>query len=223
MTYLKVLWKHNVPDDARWLYSELDDERWERRKIEVFPDGRWGFADEHQEVGGSGLGECATPSVEEINADPEFEAVEITREEFEVLWAARRQAIVMTDRPAEPREPATSYRTIRIDLATHSGGAVYFFVHSGDAISWDPWWGRLFSLLASFAPPDLHWRRIDLAGPTLVARYSMDDAQVAQLREVLRGAPLTEVAGHRTLRRAIEWQSRPECLRRVAFFRELPS
>jgi hypothetical protein len=104
MTYLKVLWKHSFPDEPRWLYSQLDDQRWERRKIDIFPDGRWGFADEHQEVGGTGLGELATPTIEDLNADPEFEAVEISREEFEALWAARRQAVVMTEFPIEPQE-----------------------------------------------------------------------------------------------------------------------
>jgi hypothetical protein len=101
MTYLKVHWKHAIPDDPRWLYSELDDQRWERRKIEVFPDGRWGFADEHEEVGGSALGEAATPTLEQINADPEFEATEIERAEFESLWTMRREAQVMTDFPLD--------------------------------------------------------------------------------------------------------------------------
>jgi hypothetical protein len=101
MTYLRVHWKHAFPDEPRWLYSEVDDQRWERRKIEVFPDGRWGFADEHEEVGGSALGEATTLTLEQINAKPEFEAREIEQAEFEGLWTMRRQAPVMTDFPLD--------------------------------------------------------------------------------------------------------------------------
>jgi hypothetical protein len=90
MRYLKVHWKHENPDDPRWLYSELDDQRWEHRKIDVFPDGRWGFADQNEEVGGSALGEAAIPSVERINAESEFAATEIDQAEFDALWTARR-------------------------------------------------------------------------------------------------------------------------------------
>jgi hypothetical protein len=45
MHYLYAKWLHfldNEPDD---LYSEIDDERWERRKIEVCRDGFVGLAD----------------------------------------------------------------------------------------------------------------------------------------------------------------------------------
>src|SRR4051812_8375014 len=33
-------------------YSELNDDRRERRKIDIYPDGRSGFADEQEEAGG---------------------------------------------------------------------------------------------------------------------------------------------------------------------------
>jgi hypothetical protein len=87
---MKALWKHQNPDLPQWLYSELDEERMESRKIEIFLDGRWGYAGEDEEVGGTGLGKVATPPLDEINRDPQFEAVEITSDEFERLWAARR-------------------------------------------------------------------------------------------------------------------------------------
>jgi hypothetical protein len=46
MTYLLVRWRHSNPDEPVVLYSELDDQRMQRRKIDIYPDGRWGFADE---------------------------------------------------------------------------------------------------------------------------------------------------------------------------------
>ncbi len=90
MMYLMVKWKHEHPDEPVVLYAELDEGRWERRKIDMFPDGRWGYADEHEEVSGTMLGEAQTPSVEQLNADPVYEAVEIDPAEFEKLWAVRR-------------------------------------------------------------------------------------------------------------------------------------
>jgi hypothetical protein len=100
MIYMRVEWKHSDPDYPRFIYSELDDERMERRKIDIYPDGRWGFADEEQEVGGSGLGEAATPPLEEIAKNPEFEVHEIDKGEFDQLWAARSKARIWTPWPA---------------------------------------------------------------------------------------------------------------------------
>ncbi len=44
MKYIKVKWLHSHPDEPVLLYSELDKDRWETRKVEVFADGRIGFA-----------------------------------------------------------------------------------------------------------------------------------------------------------------------------------
>lgn len=99
MTYLMVKWKHSNPDEPSLLYSELDEQRMQHRKIDIYPDGRWGFADEQEEVGGAGLGDAPTPSVDQLNADPEYEAVEIDKEEFERLWSVRGNALSMTPFP----------------------------------------------------------------------------------------------------------------------------
>jgi hypothetical protein len=101
MTFVRVNWRHAEPDQPCVLYAELDDERREVRKIDLFPDGRWGFADGREEVGGTRLGEVAVPSLEELNADPVYDAVEIEPEEFEQLWSVRRHARPMTDFPDE--------------------------------------------------------------------------------------------------------------------------
>jgi hypothetical protein len=99
MSYLLVKWNHEHPDEPVVLYSELDERRTERRKIDIFPDRRWGYADEQEEVGGTILGEAPTPSIEQINADPQFDAKEIEEAEFEKLWAARRGARIMSAFP----------------------------------------------------------------------------------------------------------------------------
>ena len=44
MKYLKVRWIHESATDPVELYSEIDDQGWEVRKVEVFPNGTMGFA-----------------------------------------------------------------------------------------------------------------------------------------------------------------------------------
>lgn len=101
MHYLRVLWKHENPEYPTLLYSELDGARWELRKVDIYPDGRWGYADANEEAGHTGLGEMPTPSLQELNENPEFEAVEIEREEFERIWMQRQEARVMTAFPLD--------------------------------------------------------------------------------------------------------------------------
>ena len=91
MTYLPVKWKRK-DDDPRFpmlIYSELDDERWETRKVEVFPGGRLGYADASAEIGGTGLAEKPIPALADTPPHPELESVEIAKEEFETMWAKR--------------------------------------------------------------------------------------------------------------------------------------
>src|SRR5262249_25192281 len=37
--WIRVEWRHDSPDDPVVLYSELDAERWETRKVDVYADG----------------------------------------------------------------------------------------------------------------------------------------------------------------------------------------
>jgi hypothetical protein len=88
-SFLKVVWQHNHPDEPVWLYSELDDQRYEIRKVEVFRDGRRIFAGEGRSVGGSMLGELPAPSIAEFEDEPEeLTASEIRESEFEAEWLA---------------------------------------------------------------------------------------------------------------------------------------
>jgi hypothetical protein len=86
MKYIEVRWKHQSPDDPVMIYSELDADSWELRKVELYADGRKGFADSSREVGGSMLGLEPLPELAEIAAQPEFEPSEITPSEFEAVW-----------------------------------------------------------------------------------------------------------------------------------------
>jgi hypothetical protein len=91
-TYLKVQWKHQFEDEPVLLYSELDSERWEKRKVEVFKDGRLVPAACGLRSGKTRLGEEPLPGMAEIAADPQFVPVEITAQEFEEVWRqANRQ------------------------------------------------------------------------------------------------------------------------------------
>jgi hypothetical protein len=52
MTYFKCKWNHAYRDEPVLLYSELDEERWETRKVEIFRDGKMGFASRDTELVG---------------------------------------------------------------------------------------------------------------------------------------------------------------------------
>jgi hypothetical protein len=87
MTYLKVKWIHATSYRPVFTYSELDDERWELRKVEIFPDGRMLYADPEVEFEETGLSTMPYPSLEKIAADPQFVPEVISKAEFEKVWA----------------------------------------------------------------------------------------------------------------------------------------
>jgi hypothetical protein len=91
MKYIKVTWIHSLPNEPVWLYSELSDDLWETRKVEIFPDSTQGYASHSEEVGTTKLAIEPFPSLDEIASDPQFLPEEITYEEFETVWAQRRE------------------------------------------------------------------------------------------------------------------------------------
>jgi hypothetical protein len=86
MIYIKVRWKHDDPNDPILLYSEVDDERWEVRKVEVFSDGSSGYANSSTSRGMTFLSLEPIPTLSQIAANPEFEPVAIAKDEFEAVW-----------------------------------------------------------------------------------------------------------------------------------------
>ena len=94
MNYLKVKSDNSSdslypgsPERPVLTYSELDDERYELRRVEIFLDGRMRCAGPEAEVGPDGLSETPFPSFEKIAANPVFEPEVISKAEFEKIWA----------------------------------------------------------------------------------------------------------------------------------------
>lgn len=94
--YQRVTWHHDFADEPAELYSEIDDAGVETRKVEVYRDGRFGYADRVRSTGTSMLSETEMPTLAEIAAQPEFTARSIAQTEFEKMW---HQATTPTERP----------------------------------------------------------------------------------------------------------------------------
>lgn len=86
MTYLMCHWIHNFTDEPILLYSELSEHRYEVRKVELWADGRIGYATKDLEHGDTGLGLKPIPLTKDIADDPEFVAADIDRDAFEKVW-----------------------------------------------------------------------------------------------------------------------------------------
>jgi hypothetical protein len=71
------------------LFSEVGPDGYECRKVERFRDGRLGWADDENEVGGTGLGAVPITSIDETNEQDEFQASTISAEKFERAWIRR--------------------------------------------------------------------------------------------------------------------------------------
>jgi len=91
-SYLRVLWQHESSSEPVDLWSELDERRYETRKIEYFRDGSVGYADGEVEVGGTRLGEVPVPPLADIAADPQFKPEPISESDFEDHWKRREQS-----------------------------------------------------------------------------------------------------------------------------------
>lgn len=87
-TYISVRWIHAHPEKPTLLVSELNAARLELRKIEYFKNGRVGTASRGHSNGGTLLGTKPVPALEEINADRQFVAEEISEVEFNTQWDA---------------------------------------------------------------------------------------------------------------------------------------
>ena len=88
MKYLKVKWKNesDSEDNPIWLYSEIDNKQLEIRKVDIYSDGHSDFADENNSNGETFISDTPIPDLAEINIQDEFEGLEITEKEFNVIW-----------------------------------------------------------------------------------------------------------------------------------------
>ncbi len=90
MRYLYIKWVHKDPGSPVHLYSEIGDDDYERRRVEVWADGRKGFADGNEEKGGTALSVMPIPSLKDIAAQPEYQPKTIEAEDFQKMWMKRR-------------------------------------------------------------------------------------------------------------------------------------
>ena len=84
--YIEVDWHHFHTSEPIRIVSELDDARYETRKIEYFREGTMGYASIEHAAGTTQLGSAPIPDLSQINADTEFEARLISVEQFDALW-----------------------------------------------------------------------------------------------------------------------------------------
>ncbi|WP_338698419.1 hypothetical protein V5279_14635 [Bradyrhizobium sp. 26S5] len=92
LRYTRVTWRHQNSHDPVRIYSELDDARWEVRRVEVFSDDSLGYASRSRSRGRTFLSPETFSSLAEIAANPEFEAAEIEKDEFDEMWSKATRA-----------------------------------------------------------------------------------------------------------------------------------
>jgi hypothetical protein len=88
MEYIKILWKHLEKNYPRQIYVQLNDQRYEVRKVEIYEDDRIAYADGNAENGAFLSPEPYT-SLDEFNSSngiDEVFATVISAEEFEQAW-----------------------------------------------------------------------------------------------------------------------------------------
>jgi hypothetical protein len=83
MYYLNVQWQHDAPNYPVEIWSELDADRFETRKIEQDATGAYSC---WSAVRPEGLGTVPVPSLAAIKEAKEFTVLEIDRAAFEQVW-----------------------------------------------------------------------------------------------------------------------------------------
>jgi len=110
-------------------------------------------------------------------------------------------------------------RTVRIDVPLRSTCA-YLFVDA-EQERWDPWWGSLYEYLLSLPTNPLEWQHEPVQN-VHVARPALTDDQRRAVVQFLRTAPAQQVAGHRTLKRAVELTPERERRLELVYFSGQP-
>lgn len=85
-SWLRVEWTHTHKDEPYLVYSEIDPDRFEVRKVEYFVGGVVGIASRSVEIGSTQLGSVPVPETSKINEDAQFKAEEISEEDFNAIW-----------------------------------------------------------------------------------------------------------------------------------------
>ncbi|MEV0028519.1 hypothetical protein [Nocardia sp. NPDC050793] len=88
MEYIRVAWSHEFDNEPIEFYSEIGDDRYEVRKVQVYRDGRREWAAENRETDTAFLAEAPFPSIDEIAEQADLRVWSISAEEFEREWDA---------------------------------------------------------------------------------------------------------------------------------------
>ena len=86
MKFIFMKWLNAQDDEPIEIYSEIDEDRWETRKVEIYRDGTSTYARPGHSTGTTVLAEYPLPTIEKICSNPNFEAKEIRSREFEHIW-----------------------------------------------------------------------------------------------------------------------------------------
>ncbi len=85
-TYFAARWHHEDDQDPVLLFEELDDQRYEMRKVHEFRDGRLERTDRIALELKTSLSYVPLPTEAEIDAQPEFTLLPLTAEAFDDAW-----------------------------------------------------------------------------------------------------------------------------------------
>ncbi len=91
--YIRCRWLHELKEEPIDIWSEFGPDGYERRKLEYFIDGTIGYAniaESTEERTGTSLADQKVPDIDEINRDPQFKVVEVTKADFEKRWEQRQ-------------------------------------------------------------------------------------------------------------------------------------
>lgn len=87
MNYVLLEWFHTLEDEPYLIYSEIDDQRYEVRKVEIYKNGTIARYDEQMTDSLFQLSDVKFPeNLDEINQYQEFCAKYVSQEEFETMW-----------------------------------------------------------------------------------------------------------------------------------------
>ncbi|BBI33577.1 DUF6881 domain-containing protein [Cohnella abietis] len=94
MEYLRCKWIHDLVNEPTIIILEIDENRFETRKIEIFRDGKFGIAAPNLEYMNTRLGEVPLPEMEEIARDEQFKVQIISSQEFNEIWRDKIQLFI---------------------------------------------------------------------------------------------------------------------------------
>jgi hypothetical protein len=87
LEYIHVIWLAARADDPQEYYDELDAQRWTRRCVRKFRDGRLAAYSYRQHNWRDVMPEAPIQRAADINCDTQFLARNITQDEFAETWA----------------------------------------------------------------------------------------------------------------------------------------